>query len=83
MDYIEIFCLIIKASTVSTVLNLAVMKGWVIRQVDVNNAFLNGFLEDLYMTQPEDFINSSKPHSDVCSSPAPYICHLCVKSIIE
>ncbi|KAH9800558.1 hypothetical protein KPL71_000705 [Citrus sinensis] len=46
-----------KAEKVRTILSLAVMKGWKVRQIDINNAFLNGDIsEDLYMTQPEGFI---------------------------
>lgn len=46
----------VRASTIRTVLALAVMQGWSLRQVDINNAFLNGELtEELYMEQPPGF----------------------------
>lgn len=39
---------------------------WDIQQIDINNAFLNGNLqEDVYMAQPDDFIDPSKPFN-VC-----------------
>ncbi|GAA0162994.1 hypothetical protein LIER_18972 [Lithospermum erythrorhizon] len=42
--------------------------GWIVRQVDVNNAFLNGILsENVYMKQPPGFKNSQCPH---------YVCKL-------
>ena len=56
MDYSETFSPVIKSSTVGVILSLAVMQGWKIRQIDINNALLNGDLtEDVYMTQPEGF----------------------------
>ncbi|KAH9754624.1 retrovirus-related pol polyprotein from transposon RE1 [Citrus sinensis] len=40
----------------------AVMNHWVLRQIDINNAFLNGYLtEEVYMQQPEGFVDSSRP----------------------
>lgn len=52
-----------KASTVRIVLSLVVMNQWVLRQVDVNNAFLNGILtEDVYMAQLEGFVDPTKPN---------------------
>ncbi|KAH9779168.1 hypothetical protein KPL71_007625 [Citrus sinensis] len=40
------------------ILSLVVMKGWKVRQIDVNNVFLNGDLsEDVYMIQPEGFVS--------------------------
>ncbi|KAH9666887.1 ABC transporter G family member 40 [Citrus sinensis] len=49
-------------TTIRIVLNLAVVHDWKLRQVDINNAFLNGELtETVYMPQPEGFINPDYP----------------------
>ena len=38
------------------------MNNWLLRQIDVKNAFLNGILdEEVNMAQPEGFVNSQKP----------------------
>lgn len=43
----------IKPCTIQVVLTLDFSKGWILRQIDVNNAFLNVDLtEDVFMTQP-------------------------------
>lgn len=42
LDFSEIFSLFVQANTIQTTLALAVMKGWSLHQVDINNAFLIG-----------------------------------------
>ena len=60
-DFHETFSPVIKPTTVRVILTLAVSKGWPIHQVDFNNAFLNGDLqESMYMTQPEGFVIGDK-----------------------
>ena len=53
----------VKPATIRTVLSIALMKGWDLRQMDVNNAFLNGALiETVFMSQLPGFKDLSKPN---------------------
>ncbi|KAL6329721.1 hypothetical protein AAG906_035369 [Vitis piasezkii] len=53
LDYTDTFSPIVKATTVRVVLSLVVTNNWLLRQLDVKNAFLNGTLtEHVYMEQP-------------------------------
>jgi hypothetical protein len=66
IDYSDTFSLVVKAATVRLVLSLAVSRGWCLRQLDVQNAFLHGTLdEELFMRQPPGFEDQSKL-SHVC-----------------
>ncbi|KAH9682619.1 retrovirus-related pol polyprotein from transposon RE1 [Citrus sinensis] len=66
VDFFETFSPVIKPCTVRIILSLAVMHHWPIKQLDVNNAFLNGILtEDVYMHQPQGFVDSTYP-SFIC-----------------
>nr|GEX74697.1 ribonuclease H-like domain-containing protein [Tanacetum cinerariifolium] len=53
VDFDKTFSLVVKPTTIRTVLSLAVSRKWSIHQIDVKNSFLNGDLsETVYMHQP-------------------------------
>lgn len=61
IDYTATFKSIIKPSTIRIVLALAVSNGWPIRQIDVNNVFLNDMLkEEVFMVQPKGYHDKDK-----------------------
>ena len=52
----------LKATTIRTILSIATSSHWPIRQFDISNAFLHGFIDsDIYMEQPIGFQDSSHP----------------------
>ncbi|RVX11445.1 Retrovirus-related Pol polyprotein from transposon TNT 1-94 [Vitis vinifera] len=58
LDFGETFNPVIKHTTTRLIFSLAVTLGWKMRQLDVKNAFLHGFLkEEVFMEQPPGFIN--------------------------
>ena len=62
-DFTKTFSLVVKPITIRIVLIIALSNGWYVRQLDVNNAFLNGDLqEEVYMEQPAGFENSNSLH---------------------
>lgn len=59
-EFTDTFSPVVKPVTIRVVLTIALSHGWSIRQLDVNNAFLNGHLhEELYMSQPPGFHQGS------------------------
>ncbi|GAB2272659.1 hypothetical protein Dimus_038986 [Dionaea muscipula] len=62
VDFSETFSPVVRPSTVRLVLTIAVTHGWCVRQLDVNNAFLQGSLSDeVYMEQPPGFLHPQHP----------------------
>ena len=66
LDYSETFFHVVKFVSVRIVLSLVAVKGWLLHQLDINNAFLHGDLaEDVYMCLPLRFHNKGE-HNLVC-----------------
>ena len=62
-DFEETFNLVIKPPTVKILLSLAIQFNWPLRQLDVSNAFLHGFLrEEVYMMQPTEYVDPKYPN---------------------
>ncbi|KAG9444931.1 hypothetical protein H6P81_016271 [Aristolochia fimbriata] len=65
-DYFETFSPVVKPVTIRMVLTLAVGRNWSIHQLDVNNVFLNGNLDEkVYMVQAPGFQDKTHPDA-VC-----------------
>jgi hypothetical protein len=61
IHYEDIFSHVVKATTISLVLSVLISNGWSMRQLDIQNVFLHGVLEEeIYMKQPPE----SSDHPD-------------------
>lgn len=67
LGYFETFAPVVKMSTVQILLAIAAAKQWPLHQMDVSNAFLNGYLHKTVFMAPPPGYSSSKPL--VCELP--------------
>lgn len=63
LDYMETFSPVVRTATIRLVLDIAIVRQWQIKQLDVTTTFLHGeLLEPVYMYQPQGFVDPQRPN---------------------
>ena len=63
VDFEEVFAPVTRLKTLRLLLALAAKNAWEVHHLDVKSAFLNGdLLEEVYVSQPEGFVQESQRH---------------------
>ena len=63
IDFEEIFALIPRLESIRLLLSLSCIHKFKLHQIDVKNAFLNGFLQkEVFVEQPKGFVDTHHPN---------------------
>ncbi|GKC02633.1 retrovirus-related pol polyprotein from transposon TNT 1-94, partial [Tanacetum coccineum] len=62
LDFEESFALVARLEAIRIFLANAASKNMTFYQIDVKTAFLNGELKEVYVSQPEGFVDPDRPH---------------------
>ena len=62
VDFSDTFFPVARLDTIRLLIAIVAQKGWRVYQLDVKSAFLNGFLEEVYVEHPDGF--AVKGHED-------------------